>query len=71
MTNSILKRLATKGFLTMRKVNRNIHYLVTAEGIDLIARRNRYLRSRGAMVRGERGVWGSMWREARGSSPGE
>ena len=46
MTNSILKRLATKGFLTMRKVNaRNIHYLVTAEGIDLIARRSyRYLR---------------------------
>ena len=33
MTNSILKRLATKGFLTMRKVNvRNIHYLVTPEG---------------------------------------
>ena len=33
MTNSILKRLATKGFLTMRKVHaRNIHYLVTAEG---------------------------------------
>ncbi|MFP4115319.1 MAG: MarR family transcriptional regulator [Spirochaetota bacterium] len=46
MTNSILKRLAMKGFLTMRKVNaRNIHYLVTPEGIDLIARRSyRYLR---------------------------
>ena len=36
MTNAILKRLATKGFITMRKVNaRNIHYLVTAEGGSL------------------------------------
>ena len=34
MTNAILKRLATKGFISMRKVNaRNIHYLVTADGI--------------------------------------
>ena len=46
MTNAILKRLATKGFITMRKVNaRNIHYLVTTDGIDAIARRSyRYLR---------------------------
>ena len=46
MTNSILKRLVTKGLLTMRKINsRNIHYLVTPEGIDMIARRSyRYLR---------------------------
>ncbi len=46
MTNSILKRLAAKGFIAMRKVNaRNIHYLVTPDGIDLIARRSyRYLR---------------------------
>lgn len=46
MTNSILRRLVTKGFVTMRKINaRNIHYLVTPEGIDLIARRSyRYLR---------------------------
>lgn len=46
MTNSILKRLVTKGFVTMRKINaRNIHYLVTPAGIDLIARRSyRYLR---------------------------
>ena len=46
MTNAILKRLAAKGFISMRKVNaRNIHYLVTADGIDLIARRSyRYLR---------------------------
>jgi len=46
MTNAILKRLAGKGFVAMRKINaRNIHYLVTPEGIDLIARRSyRYLR---------------------------
>ena len=46
MTNSILKRLAAKGFIAMRKVNaRNIHYLVTPDGIELIARRSyRYLR---------------------------
>ncbi len=46
MTNAILKRLAGKGFITMRKINaRTIHYLVTPEGIDLIARRSyRYLR---------------------------
>ena len=46
MTNAILKRLAAKGFIAMRKVNaRNIHYLVTPDGVDLIARRSyRYLR---------------------------
>jgi DNA-binding MarR family transcriptional regulator len=46
MTNAILKRLAGKGFVAMRRINaRNIHYLVTPEGIDLIARRSyRYLR---------------------------
>ena len=46
MTNAILKRLAGKGFITMRRINaRNIHYLVTPDGIDLIARRSyRYLR---------------------------
>jgi len=46
MTNAILKRLAAKGFIAMRKVNaRNIHYLVTPDGVDLIAKRSyRYLR---------------------------
>ena len=46
MTNAILKRLAAKGFIAMRRVNaRTIHYLVTPDGIDLIARRSyRYLR---------------------------
>lgn len=46
MTNAILKRLATKGFVTMQRINgRNIHYLVTPTGIELIARRSyRYLR---------------------------
>ena len=33
MTNAILKRLATKGFITMRRLNaRNVHYLVTPDG---------------------------------------
>ena len=46
MTNSILKRLVTKGLVTIRKINwRNIHYPLTPEGIDVIARRScRYLR---------------------------
>jgi DNA-binding MarR family transcriptional regulator len=46
MTNAILRRLAGKGFIAMRRINaRNIHYLVTPAGIDLIARRSyRYLR---------------------------
>ena len=41
MTNSILKRLAQKGWLTIRKVNnRNIHYIVSPEGIDALMRRS-------------------------------
>lgn len=46
MTNAILKRLAGKGFITMRRLNsRNIHYLVTPTGVDVIAKRSyRYLR---------------------------
>ncbi len=41
MTNAILKRLAAKGFITMRRVNsRNIQYAVTPEGVDAIARRS-------------------------------
>jgi DNA-binding MarR family transcriptional regulator len=41
MTNAIVKRLAQKGFLLIRKINnRNIRYAVTAEGIDEIARRS-------------------------------
>ena len=46
MTNEILKRMARKGWLTIRKVNnRNIQYIVSARGIDEIARRSyRYLR---------------------------
>jgi DNA-binding MarR family transcriptional regulator len=46
MTNAILKRLAGKGFIAMRRINtRNIHYLITPDGVDLIARRSyRYLR---------------------------
>jgi DNA-binding MarR family transcriptional regulator len=46
MTNAILKRLAGKGFITMRRINsRNIHYLVTPTGVDVIAKRSyRYLR---------------------------
>jgi len=41
MTNSILKRLAVKGLITVRRINsRNIHYAVTPDGISEIARRS-------------------------------
>ncbi len=41
MTNAILKRLAGKGLLTIRRVNnRNIHYIVTPRGIEEITRRS-------------------------------
>ena len=41
MTNSILKRLIGKGLLTAKKINhRNIHYAVTASGINEIMRRS-------------------------------
>jgi len=46
MTNAIIKRLAQKGFITIRKVNnRNISYAVSPEGAEAIAKRSyRYLR---------------------------
>ena len=41
MTNSILKRLIQKGWITAKKINsRNIHYAVTVEGINEIIRRS-------------------------------
>jgi len=41
MTNVILKRLALKGLLTIKRVNnRNIHYIVTPAGIDAITRKS-------------------------------
>ena len=41
MTNSILKRLVQKGWITAKKLNsRNIHYAVTVEGINEIIRRS-------------------------------
>ncbi len=41
MTNSILKRLAQKGWLKIRKINnRNIRYAVSPAGIEAIARRS-------------------------------
>ena len=41
MTNAILKRLAQKGLLTIRKVNnRNIRYIVSGKGIEAITRRS-------------------------------
>jgi len=41
MTNMILKRLLTKGFLTAQKVNsRNVQYLVTPIGIEELSRRS-------------------------------
>jgi DNA-binding MarR family transcriptional regulator len=40
MTNSILKRLAQRGWITVKRVNRrNIRYGITAEGINEIVRR--------------------------------
>ncbi len=46
MTNTILKRMAQKGWLKIRKVNnRNIQYIVSAQGMEAIARRSyRYFR---------------------------
>jgi len=46
MTNAILKRLAQKGWIIIRKVNnRNISYAVTPEGMELIMRKSyRYFR---------------------------
>lgn len=46
MTNAIIKRLAQKGWLTIRKVNnRNIRYAVSATGIEEITRRSyRYVK---------------------------
>jgi DNA-binding MarR family transcriptional regulator len=46
MTNSILKRLAQKGWVTIRRINsRNIHYALSAAGMEVIARRSyRFLR---------------------------
>jgi predicted transcriptional regulator len=41
MTNSILKRLARKGWITIKKVNsRNIQYAVTLDGVNEIIRRS-------------------------------
>ena len=41
MTNAIVKRLAGKGFLTIKRVNnRNIHYIVTPSGIEAITRKS-------------------------------
>lgn len=46
MTNSIIKRLVTKGWLKIKKVNnRNIQYIVSSDGLKEITRRSyRYLR---------------------------
>jgi len=41
MTNAILKRLARKGLLQIKKVNnRNIQYIVSPRGMEAIARRS-------------------------------
>ncbi len=46
MTNAVLKRLARKGWIVIRRVNsRNMRYAVTPAGIDQITRRSyRYFR---------------------------
>jgi DNA-binding MarR family transcriptional regulator len=47
MTNAVLKKLVSKGFLVMKRVNsRNIHYAITPEGLKHIARRSRELLKR-------------------------
>ncbi|MEA1910852.1 MAG: winged helix-turn-helix transcriptional regulator, partial [Spirochaetota bacterium] len=41
MTNSILKRLAVKGLLSIKRINnRNIHYIVTPTGIEAITKKS-------------------------------
>ena len=41
LTNSILKRLAQKGWITVKKINsRNIRYAITLEGLDEIFHRS-------------------------------
>ncbi len=47
MTNAIIRRLAQKGFLTVRKVNnRNIRYAVSSRGLEALTTRSvRYLKS--------------------------
>ncbi len=47
MTNAIIRRLGQKGLLTVRKVNnRNIRYVVSADGMEALAKRSvRYLKS--------------------------
>jgi Mn-dependent DtxR family transcriptional regulator len=41
MTNSILKRLAKKGWITIKKINsRNIQYAITLDGLNEIIRRS-------------------------------
>ncbi|MFP4430348.1 MAG: MarR family transcriptional regulator [Spirochaetota bacterium] len=46
MTNAIIRRLAQKGFLTVRKVNnRNIRYAVSSRGLEALTTRSvRYLK---------------------------
>jgi hypothetical protein len=46
MTNSILKRLAKKGWITIKKLNsRNIQYAITLEGLnEIIHRSYRYFK---------------------------
>ena len=42
MTNALLKRLAAKGFITMKRTNsRKIQYVITPEGMQEAARRSR------------------------------
>jgi DNA-binding MarR family transcriptional regulator len=41
MTNSILKRLAQKGWISVKRLNsRNVHYVVTKEGFNEILKRS-------------------------------
>lgn len=55
MTNTILKRLAQKGLITIQRLNaRNIQYVVTPNGINEIVKRSyRYLRQTVRSI----GIW--------------
>jgi DNA-binding MarR family transcriptional regulator len=71
MTNAILKRLANKGFISMRRINsRNIHYLVTPSGVDIIAKRSyRYLRRTVGHIVRYKETMRSVFREAAADPP--
>ena len=64
MTNAIVRRLTQKGLLKIQRLNaRNIQYVVSPQGVDVIARRSyRYLRrTLGNVVRYKDQVEQVLW----------